>query len=210
MARKVTFASHLKRYVMIYGPTLSKADREHLIRWGERAEDAEDIWRKLTKWPASASREHVRKGAVYLIKYVLALRLFAEATAADDTSSTLRKRRRDDDKRAASLVKQAMARGQVDHPQIREGRARLLELAAQMIRSNPYANPEHAGEKPKRPPPAHVTFMRDLSEHVRLVYGARHDDAVATLTEIAFPDEEITIDKVRSARRPTTRGGRRG
>ena len=54
-----------------------------------------------------------------------------------------------------------------------------------------------------------VEFMRGVSESL-LEFCGRHLDRVAVvLTDIAFPDQETTVDQVRSARRPTTRASRR-
>jgi hypothetical protein len=55
---------------------------------------------------------------------------------------------------------------------------------------------DHAGSRTR------TVFMRMASRLMHRTTGEWHDDDVATLTDIAFPDEEATsIDMVRSARR---------
>jgi len=46
-----------------------------------------------------------------------------------------------------------------------------------------------------------TAFMRAASRRMHKTTGKWHDNEVADLTDIAFPDEETTIDMVRSARR---------
>jgi hypothetical protein len=53
-----------------------------------------------------------------------------------------------------------------------------------------------------------VIFMRELSAAVHDVAGLWLDEAVADLTDVAFPGTETTADAVRSARCPSTRKGR--
>jgi hypothetical protein len=54
-----------------------------------------------------------------------------------------------------------------------------------------------------------VLFMRILSDSLHDAAGRWFDSEVADLTDIAFPGIETTADAVRSARRPSTRKGRR-
>jgi hypothetical protein len=52
-------------------------------------------------------------------------------------------------------------------------------------------------------------FMRSLGAQFLQISGHRLDSAVALLTEIAFPGQEIHPEHVRTARRPTTRKARK-
>jgi hypothetical protein len=54
-----------------------------------------------------------------------------------------------------------------------------------------------------------VAFMHLMADHVRLLSGTPRYDAVAAITNIAFPTANATAQSVRSACRPTTRSGRR-
>jgi hypothetical protein len=55
----------------------------------------------------------------------------------------------------------------------------------------------------------HVAFMQLAVRDMRELCGAAQYDAVAAVTNIAFPEANATAENVRSACRPTTRSGRR-
>jgi hypothetical protein len=52
-------------------------------------------------------------------------------------------------------------------------------------------------------------FMQRMVNWMYQWCGKPHYDAVATITNIAFPDANVVSENVRSACRPTTRTGRR-
>jgi hypothetical protein len=54
-----------------------------------------------------------------------------------------------------------------------------------------------------------VTFMRSVSELLMAFCDQFLDEAGIFLTDIAFPNQETTLDQIRAARRPTTRPKRR-
>jgi hypothetical protein len=47
----------------------------------------------------------------------------------------------------------------------------------------------------------HITFMSAMSDAMRHVFGRPLDDAVCQLTNIIFPQNEVTIDDVKNAQR---------
>jgi len=53
-------------------------------------------------------------------------------------------------------------------------------------------------------------FMQQMVNYMYQLCGKPRYDAVAMMTNIAFPDADVDEENVRSARRPTTRAGRRG
>jgi hypothetical protein len=54
-----------------------------------------------------------------------------------------------------------------------------------------------------------IAFMRLMVADLCGLCGKPHYDAVAAITNIAFPSADMTSENVRAARRPTTRQGRR-
>ena len=52
-------------------------------------------------------------------------------------------------------------------------------------------------------------FMQQMVNYMYQLCGKPRYDAVAMMTNIAFPDADVDEENVRSACRPTTRGGRR-
>lgn len=54
-----------------------------------------------------------------------------------------------------------------------------------------------------------VAFMSFFADRLMELCGQPHYDAVAAITNATFPKADVTADNVRSARRPTTRSGRR-
>ena len=54
-----------------------------------------------------------------------------------------------------------------------------------------------------------TAFMHLMATDLRELCGRPHYDAVAAITNIAFPGPGVTSEHVRAARRPTTRQGRR-
>jgi hypothetical protein len=83
-----------------------------------------------------------------------------------------------------------------------------LERAASFLRmSSPPPPPADLGptRQDRDGSRRRLFFMRQTSEELRQITGRWLDDETATLTEIAFPGAEITVEQVRAARR-----GRRG
>lgn len=54
-----------------------------------------------------------------------------------------------------------------------------------------------------------IAFMHLMATGLRELCGKPHYDAVAAMTNIAFPDADVASEHVRAACRPTTRQGRR-
>jgi hypothetical protein len=55
----------------------------------------------------------------------------------------------------------------------------------------------------------HVAFMYSMVSSMRELCGAPQNEALAAITNIAFPDADATAEMVRSSCRPTTRSDRR-
>jgi hypothetical protein len=55
-----------------------------------------------------------------------------------------------------------------------------------------------------------IAFMHLMAADLRELCGRPHYDAVAAITNIAFPGEDVTSEHVRAACKATTREGRRG
>jgi hypothetical protein len=54
-----------------------------------------------------------------------------------------------------------------------------------------------------------IAFMNRMATCFHELGGKPHYDAIAVITNIAFPDADVTVENVRAACRPTTRQGRR-
>jgi hypothetical protein len=87
--------------------------------------------------------------------------------------------------------------------ELHEREAKLLrQLASQDLQRTPT---RISRERPRRETGA---FMYLMVQHMRESSGNPHYDAVADMTNIAFPKADATADRVRAACRPTTRSGR--
>jgi hypothetical protein len=103
------------------------------------------------------------------------------------------------------IARAASAGKATDHPAVWRERARLFQQGADfcthlmsMSRPLPVTGHISVDRKGSR---KRQRFSARLSEHLHLLAGRWCDAEVATLTEIAFPGKEITIDMVRAARR---------
>lgn len=51
-------------------------------------------------------------------------------------------------------------------------------------------------------------FMREMSRLLKDLCGQPFDEATILFTDVAFPNQQTTIDQIRAARKPTTRSSR--
>jgi hypothetical protein len=184
--------------------TLDPADREHLERLAADSR-MEDHWNAL---------EHVQPLVTWdspgwFIWHVLAARRAAEFVR-DYPDRELHAQN------AQRLVKFLRKRGEID-----ESSCELLKVLARQLREpeefepfNPIPIP--VSRKSRNTFRGHAThnsrelkaFMHWMSNHLKSTYGKPFNELVATLTDIAFPGRETTVDQVRAAVKPTTQRGR--
>jgi hypothetical protein len=213
--------------------TLQKLDREFLQAWihDHYADDA--IWEEIVAKARQFRVSHVL-GHFPLIWYALrARRLADEIRFGDDPLQRERENRRDEllaladaaDAlaqfwRKAEGKSTVLALGFPPFPipfervlqlqKLNEGQAQLLLLLAGAPPPPTTRNSRQKRSKKHDRSRECAAFMHSMVGHMREICGKPFYHAVATLTEIAFPEAEISIDDVRRvAKQATTRSGRR-
>jgi hypothetical protein len=213
--------------------TLQKLDRDFLQAWihNHYADDA--IWEKLVAKARRFQGSHTFNH-LYLIWYALRARRLADETRfGDDPLQRERENRRDEllalaDAAGALTQFWRKAEGKsavfaVGFPpfpipfermlqlqKLNEGQAQLLFLRAGEPPPPTVRNSRQKRSKKHDRSRECAAFMYSMVGHMREICGKPFYHAVATLTEIAFPEAEISIDDVRRvAKQATTRSGRR-
>jgi hypothetical protein len=200
--------SSLKKALLKFqqNPTLDMADREHLKRLAAD-ERLEEHWSYIVR--CCKPKNPLAASAGQLIWHVLAARRAAEFV--EDYPE-----RQQHAQNAESLARFLKNKGQIDKQTylLLKKLAHDLKEPEDLRPLNPAAIP--VSRKARSTFEGHTTtnsrvlkaFMTWMSRHLRATYGQPLNDLVATLTDITFPEQETTIDRVRAAIKPTTRKGR--
>lgn len=209
---------------------LDEPDRAHLKRWIENHVSGDDpMWGRIA---ADARARGVwPRRAIYrtIIRYALAARRIAEAVTLGEDPILREKRQQRVEllalaEKADDLASYYQA---AEHysgiamffqrflkpvEQLRE----LHQQEARLLRRRAGKEPEpttfisrQSGGKNRR---AHSrkykAFMSLMADHMREGCGKPHHNAVAMMTNIAFPRAKVTADDSSSAQKATTRSGR--
>ncbi len=105
--------------------------------------------------------------------------------------------------RLGGLLKQ---HGMMPLEQLAELHEREAKILRQFVLQNPPRIPTRISRE--RRVREHVAFMYQMVQAMRELSGDPHYDAVADLTNIAYPNAKVTAENVRSACRPTKRSVR--
>jgi hypothetical protein len=183
---------------------LTDADIKHLRRWSEDPR-CEELWQRLSgPLFARPGGEVWYSIAVRLIDVVIAIRNEVEGR---EKLEAAKKSAAEPPKAALSDLKKiaraALAGKATDHPALWRERARLFQQAADFCTYLTSRSLPVTGHIPvdRKGSLERQRFSARLSEHLHLLAGRWCDAEVATLTEIAFPGKEITIDMIRAARK---------
>ena len=211
-------------------PQLTKADRDHLERWASQGNSYDDIWRRLA---ASAERYGMLPpDSMYetIVREALFMRAIAES-AQSGIDFNLRERQQHHE-RHLDLAKKSdeladYYRWAARYSGIANFFSRFLKPVGELEdfhRKEAEILRRRAGRRPKsslrirrqsrsksRTGLRKVNVFIDLTDcFIRDLIGSAPDhQAIAVLTNIAFPGYHLIADDVRKALRPTTREGRK-
>jgi hypothetical protein len=213
-----SFKSELLQY-----RTRASADREVIARWCQDAR-AENLWKSLQKATGGALK------AADFIKIVLEARRSAQASVNRVYGAEIKGVPRVPGFNEASayalqalkeelkLVPDALPSTLLEAADFLEGGADFFEEKAQYFRNlhkSYLRHSDHLGlpdgpkfklsRKDQSGSRVRKLFTQITSEWLSTRCGGRMDDAVATLTEIAFPGKQISADDVASIRKNRTK-----
>jgi hypothetical protein len=198
--------------------TLDAADRAHLKRWA-RNRRAEDIWQKFKANEKNLPRLTTKSR--YPEMEFLIWRIIGARRSAEEMTSLayqVREKKRDRERRAYYLELAQCAESLVRYFKDRPVPPDSIGLLRPSQDWKSYQRDAEMFRRFAEPSPTrrvqtvheHVIFLRLVNEFIDLSCERPLDDVAKTLTEIAFPGQTITLDMVRSARKPTTRKARSG
>jgi hypothetical protein len=211
-------------------PQLTRADRDHLKRWASEGHSYDEIWRRL----AAAAELHrmLPPKAAYetIVREALFMRETAES-AQSGIDFTLRERRQYHE-RHLDLAKKSDELA--DYYGWAAGYSGIANFFNRFFKPVGELEDFHRREaeilrrRAGRPPNSSVrisrqdrsrrhTGLRKVNAFIDLAHRFIRDwlsaepdhEAIAVLTNIAFPGYDLIADDVRKALRPTTRRGRK-
>jgi hypothetical protein len=211
-------------------PNITEADRAHLKRWVSEGHRHDHTWRRLDV--AAEARGMLPRGSTYqsIIEEMLFMRQCAER-AQSGIDFDLRERQ-EYHQRHLDLSKKA--EDLADYFKWAAGYSGIADYFRRFFRPVDELEDFHRKEaeilrrRARRPPKPSLrisrqdrskqnTGLRKINAFISLADGFIRDwicdnpdhEAVAVLTNVAFPGHHIVADDVRKALRPTTRQGRK-
>ena len=184
---------------------LNPVDVAHLERWLDH-ERAEEIWNILE---GAMRKRHGDEFGESLGQIVIR-EILGERHAAHDPDLVVNYWARADDADSLARFFNRLPPPVLMRKPDCASLARSLSKAAQIMRKQAATQKKtgrtnRARRSPRTP---RTLFMAATSNLLKEFSGRFLDEVTVVLTDVAFPKQQTTIDQVRSARRPTTRGAR--